>query len=251
MLPTRILQRQQANTCFLLHETCWGPDQQLTDCLSHCPRAQGARLETGCLSPHGQPQERGKGQLLWAFLLLSHPHCCHLLTFICYPSHYHEGPSCISYVRQDSPHSRLLERGRVFLKTGLTVAQNKRLTPVTVSQQAQTRCPLLLRWRLSPPTPDSIACQCLKSPFCLCHFISKTSFRLEESFSNLLIPQTMGRELLNSGSSWPLQDFLAMWLAALFFGCGRLKRSNIASCKTFYICVFKSIWGPVKRNELN
>lgn len=88
--------------------------------------------------------------------------------------------SCISYVRQDSPHSRLLERGRVFLKAGLTVAQNKCLTPVTVSQQAQARCPLLLRRRLSPPTPDSIACQCLKSPFCLCHFISKTSFRLEE-----------------------------------------------------------------------
>lgn len=25
----------------------------------------------------------------------------------------------------------------------------------------------------------------------------------------------------------------------------------MASCKTCYICVFKSIWGPVKRNELH
>lgn len=32
-----------------------------TDCLSHCPRAQDTRLEPGCLSPHGCPQERGKG----------------------------------------------------------------------------------------------------------------------------------------------------------------------------------------------
>ena len=56
-LPTRLLQRQQANTCFLLGVR----SANNTDCLSHCPRAQGARLEPGCLSPHGCPQERGKG----------------------------------------------------------------------------------------------------------------------------------------------------------------------------------------------
>ena len=158
------------------------------------------------------PRERGKGSF-----------CGHSCSFptrtavsfspLCYLSHYHETPSCISCVSQDSPQSRLLEQGQVFVKAGLRVAQNECLAPVTMSQQAQTRglrCPLLLRWRLSPPTPDSTACQHLKSPFCLCHFISKTSFRPEESFSNRLIPQTMGRELLNSGSSQPLRDFLEM-----------------------------------------
>lgn len=121
------------------------------------------------------------------------------------------------------PQSRPLERGRVFLKTGLTVAQNKCLTPVTVSQQAQTRGlrhPLLLRWRLSPPTPDFTTCRHLKSSFCLCHFISKTSFRPEESFSNHFILQTTGGELLNSDSSQHLWDFLEMGLMALFFGQG-------------------------------
>lgn len=100
-----------------------------------------------------------------------------------------------------------------------------------------------------PLTPDPTACPHFKLP--LCHFIFQTSCRLEELFSSRLIPQTVRRELLSSGSSRPLWDYVELCLAAPLFGCGRFKTSNTDGCKTSCSYVFKSDRGPVKRNELN
>lgn len=128
---------------------------------------------------------QGKGQVLWAFLLLPPSHFL-LLTILQPPSltapvwAKNPAPAQASGVRKGISHS------------WGDWHKNKCLAPVTVSQQAQMRgfrCPLLLHWRLSPPALDSTACQHLKSFFCLCHFIFKTSFRLE-SLSNHLILQT-------------------------------------------------------------
>lgn len=116
------------------------------------------------------------------------------------------------------------------------------LAPVTVSQQAQTRGsarPLLLHQRLSPPMPDFTAYLVLKSPFCLCHFISTNNSRLEDLFSKWLILKTIKREMLDSGSSQPLWHYLEICLAAPFFGCGRFETSDMDDCKMCCVCIKK------------
>lgn len=211
------------------------------------PRVQAARTEPGCLSPGGCPQQRGKGSFYRHFCsLLSHLHCCFLLAFIYYLPQYHEEPSA-SPVSAPSPgfwskagHFSWLGDGRKRAPCTLTVSQH-------APREAQDA--LSYYTGDSPPTPDPTACLHLKPP--LCHFIFKTSCRLEDLFSSRLIPQTIRRELLNSGSSRPLGDYVELCLAAPFFGCGRFKISSMGACKTSYSYVVKSDRGPVKRNELN
>lgn len=195
-------------------------------CLSRCPKVQGAKTESG-LSEN--PQERRKSSFHGqSSSLLSHPHFC-LLTFIYYIPHRHTAPSS-SPVPNKSTGSWSEDRHFPWQGDGIRV-------PCT--SHCESARPLLLHQRLSPPMPDFTAYLVLKSPFCLCHFISTNNSRLEDLFSKWLILQTIKREMLDSGSSQPLWHYLEICLAAPFFGCGRFETSDMDDCKMCCVCIKK------------